>query len=111
MSEEKNKKQELSPLENESGRAPVKHKLSDRLAFNRTKLANERTMLAYIRTAIGSGGAGMALFKLIEIPDAKYIGIALVAAAPVILVIGILRFIRMNKKVDGYKKIDEDDED
>ena len=109
MPGEENKDHPIPEKERPEDKKTIKHKLSDRLAFNRTKLANERTLLAYIRTAIGSCGAGIALLKLLEYPDAKYIGVTLIAAAPVILIVGVLRFIRMNKKVEDYKK-EADDE-
>ena len=66
--------------------------LRDKLAMDRTLLANERTFLAYLRTFIGLIGTGFALWKLIDIFWARVISVILLAAAPVVLVIGIYRY-------------------
>ena len=43
--------------------------LRDHLAMEHTTLANQRTLLAYIRTAVSFFGAGIALVKVIDIPS------------------------------------------
>lgn len=45
--------------------------LRDWLALDRTKLANERTALAYVRTFIGMEGAALALIKLFDVPGMR----------------------------------------
>ena len=42
--------------------------LRDHLALDRTVLANERTLLAYLRIFIGSFSAGIAMVKLFDTP-------------------------------------------
>ena len=73
--------------------------LRDKLAMDRTLLANERTFLAYLRTFIGLIGTGFALWKLIDIYWARVVSVILLAAAPFVLVIGIFRYIRTEKKL------------
>lgn len=79
--------------------------MRDRLAWQRTVLANERTLLAYVRTALGFLIAGI---PALWWPDQAFIhilgGVAL-AAGIACLVIGIHRFLtiqrRMARQVDS----------
>ena len=70
------------------------------LAIARTVLANERTLLAIVRTALGCllGGAG--LFKFFGHPAYELIGIILIVIATVILFVGIRKY-RIIKKLIG----------
>ena len=73
--------------------------LRDKLAMDRTLLANERTFLAYLRTFIGLIGTGFALWKLIDIYWARVVSVILLAAAPVVLVVGIFRYVKTEKEL------------
>lgn len=68
---------------------------TDEMAFIRTKLANERTFLAYVRTVIGIFAAGVGLIKFTGSLFFVYIGFFLVILSPCILILGIYRFIRV----------------
>ena len=70
----------------------------DYLAMYRTELANERTLLAYFRTFIGTFAAGVGLVKLIDESIYIIIGYILMAISPIILIIGLLRYIHYRKK-------------
>jgi putative membrane protein len=48
--------------------------LRDYLAADRTKMANERTLLAYLRTMIGFAASGVALIKILDEPWAVVAG-------------------------------------
>lgn len=71
----------------------------DELALIRTKLANERTFLAYLRTFVGSFVAGVGLIEFTGNTLSLYTGIALLAVAPVILLVGIVRVVKAKNDI------------
>jgi putative membrane protein len=73
--------------------------LRDYLALDRTILANERTLFSYIRLSLGLAAAGVGMIELLDIRAAVVSGCVLVAISPFVCVIGILRFIAMQKKL------------
>lgn len=60
----------------------------------RTQLANERTLLAYIRTSIGLVAAGVAVLHFF--PRGQW-GIIALAAGALTLVVGIVRYTRVRR--------------
>lgn len=74
----------------------------DWLAIERTKLANERTFLSYFRTAFVLFGTGLGIFKIDIFTDVKFIGIALMIIAPIVLIFGIIRFFKVKKGIFRY---------
>ena len=63
------------------------------LALIRTDLANERTLLAYIRTSLMMAGTGGTLIKFFaESRDMLVLGIVLVIIGAALFVLGIVRF-------------------
>lgn len=72
--------------------------LRDYLALDRTYLANERTFLAYIRTFIGFAGAGAGMTKLMG-GLWVHLGYVLFSVSPVFLIIGIIHFFIIKKKL------------
>ena len=79
---------------------PEKMIIRDHLAADRTAQANERTFLAYIRTALAVGAGGIGLIKIFEesIP-VIVIGWILITLGFVVLVFGIIRFIQFRKSI------------
>ncbi len=70
------------------------------LARGRNRLANERTMLAYMRTAIMLFATGGTLIKLFAPALAAVIGGWLIIAIGVfVVVIGLWRFLRIRTKL------------
>jgi putative membrane protein len=78
--------------------------LRDYLALDRTKLANERTLLAYLRTVIGLIASAVGLIEIINAPWAIALGFCLLALAPVCLILGLLHFTRIKRKLDKLDK-------
>ena len=78
--------------------------LRDYLALDRTVLANERTFLSYLRTFIGTFSAGIAMVHLLDTRFTNIIGYIFIILSPVFIIIGIIRFIRISKKL---KTIDD----
>lgn len=82
-------------------------KLTDKLAIERTRLANERTFLAYFRSAIVFSSSGAAILKLEMFEDVKWIGYLLIIIGPILLLIGLLRLIYVKKRIKkAYQEID-----
>ena len=73
--------------------------LRDYLALDRTKLANERTYLGYMRTFISLLVAGVGFIRFIEIEAAKYVGILLCFISPLFFIVGTWKYYSMKKKI------------
>ncbi|MDO4870344.1 MAG: DUF202 domain-containing protein [Bacillota bacterium] len=69
------------------------------LAVERTMLANSQTLLAYSRTAIAMFAAGIGMFEFINDRTIVTIGIVMMAASPVILAIGVIRYIKVRNRI------------
>lgn len=70
------------------------------LALIRTDLANERTLLAYIRTALMMAGTGGTLIKFFgESRDLLYMGFGLVGVGAVVFVIGVTRYRKAAERI------------
>lgn len=76
--------------------------LTDFLAMERTRLANERTFLAYFRTFVVFLASGFAILKMDALSEIVAVGYFLTALAPVLLAIGIGRFIYVKRKLKKY---------
>lgn len=73
--------------------------LRDELALDRTVLANERTLLSYVRTALGLLGGGAAAVELFDSAVVAILGWTFIAAALVVTVIGVAGYQRMRRKI------------
>lgn len=65
---------------------------SDVLTIGRTVLANDRTLLAFFRTSLTFGAAGIGLIKYLEHPVYEALGTVLLALAGFFLVWGAHRY-------------------
>lgn len=65
---------------------------SNELAIARTVLANNRTLLAIIRTALGCFIGGASLFKFFGHPVYEIVGIVLIVLSVIILFVGIRKY-------------------
>jgi putative membrane protein len=79
-------------------------KLTDKLAIERTRLANERTFLAYFRSAIVFLSSGFAIVKLEMLQEIEWVGYALIIVGPVLLGIGLVRFVYVKRSIRKYFK-------
>ncbi len=71
------------------------------LAYERTALTNSQTFLAYCRTAIGTFAAGIGMFEFINNSDIIHIGVGLMIASPIIVIIGVIHFLRVRHRIDS----------
>ncbi|MGV3509482.1 MAG: DUF202 domain-containing protein [Sphingobacteriaceae bacterium] len=80
---------------------------TDLLAIGRNKLANERTLLAYIRTFLSFIVAGVSLIQFFNVETFILLGYAFIPVGFLILIVGIIRFRMSSVKLD--KLIDDAD--
>jgi putative membrane protein len=74
--------------------------LNDLLAIERTNLAVERTFLSYFRTAVVFASAGFTIVRLASLYERiMELGVALLVVSPLILMVGIWRYIVVYKRV------------
>jgi len=79
---------------------PIDEKLiREHLALERTKLANERTLLSYTQAALYFLLGGLALFQLKEYVELRYIGYLALVFSGLFFIIGIWRYISLNRKM------------
>lgn len=74
--------------------------LSDRLALQRTRLANERTFLTYVRTSLAMLGFGLVLIQLHPVRTGL-LGYGAVAAAALVMLTGWLRFHQRRNEIEA----------
>ena len=77
------------------------------MALERTRMANTRTMLAYIRSAVALFVAGAGLLKFVsEIVWVYIVGILFIIATPILLGVGIWEYLTMRKRIDMHELAD-----
>lgn len=79
--------------------------LRDHLAVERTRLANETALLAYIRTSLFLISIGLTFIKIEEFKRFAFIGWICIPFSIILGSFGIFRFIRLNSQMKKiYKK-------
>jgi putative membrane protein len=73
--------------------------LRDLLAMDRTALANERTLLSYIRSALALAAAGAGLIHFLDAVLTEILGWALIPLAAALAVVGVQRYLQMRKRL------------
>lgn len=73
--------------------------LRDYLAIERTRLANERTLLSYIRSSLYLLIGSIAFFQLKEYPNFKYLALASLVFCALFFIIGIYRFTTLKRSL------------
>ena len=76
--------------------------LRDHLALERTRLANERTFMAYIRSALYLIIGGLALLQLEGHGDLAWVGIVSLVLALAFVIIGVVRFYKLKRQLASY---------
>lgn len=82
----------------------------DWLALSRSRLANERTLLAYIRTALALAGLGAIVAKWFEHDAALAAAIVMVAAGVLTGLLGVLRFATEERRLRPLERRAETDD-
>jgi putative membrane protein len=78
--------------------------LREYLAIERTKLSNETTLLAYIRTGLYFLVAGSTLGQVMETRFWKVMGLPLVISGFLIMLVGFIKFRKVLKAIEASKK-------
>lgn len=76
--------------------------LRDYLALERTKLANERTLFAYIRTSLYLLTVGVGIFEIGSIQHLRALAWLCVAVSVVLFVIGLYKYYQLKKYLNTY---------
>ena len=76
--------------------------LRDYLALERTKLANERTLLSYIRGSIYLVLGGIAFLQLKEFDGLHILGYVSLSLSIIMLLVGVIRFIQLKNRLKKY---------
>ncbi|MGY5846524.1 DUF202 domain-containing protein [Salegentibacter sp. HM20] len=78
--------------------------IREHLALERTKLANERTLLSYTQAALYFLLGGLALIQLKEYQEMHYIGYLALVFSVLFVTVGIWRFIVLKNKMKDLLK-------
>ena len=78
-------------------------RLRDYLATDRTKLSNQNTLLAYVRTALTLFVAGVTFIRFFDSFAIEVIGWIFLPIGIVTLLVGSLRYNRLKKALAGIK--------
>ncbi|HEX6225668.1 MAG TPA: DUF202 domain-containing protein [Chryseolinea sp.] len=78
--------------------------LREYLAIERTRLANETTLLAYIRTGLYFLVAGSSLGHLVDSQFWNIAGTPVVLVGVTIMLFGIIRYLRLRRSIEASKK-------
>src|SRR5688572_10066215 len=78
--------------------------LREYLAVERTRLANETTLLAYIRTGLYFLVAGSTLDQLVGTTFWKITGPILVIVGFSIMTVGFVRYVYMRRQIEASRK-------
>jgi len=73
--------------------------LRDYLAIERTRLANERTLLSYIRSSLYLLLGAIGLLQLKDFADFRYLSIIAIGFSIIFFVIGVYRFTLLKKSL------------
>jgi putative membrane protein len=73
----------------------------DYLAIERTKLANERTLLSYIRTSLYLFLGAIAFFQLDGLDKIKWLAYPSVILSILSLIIGIVKYYRLKNRLNN----------
>lgn len=73
--------------------------LRDHLAMERTKLANERTLLSYIRSSLYLLLGGIAFLGMKDFEEIRFMGYLSLFLSVMLLVIGIVRFMQLKNQL------------
>lgn len=78
--------------------------LREKLALQRTILANQSTLLSFLRTAMYFMVAGLSIGSLIKVEHSLIIEVVFFIFAFAIFVLGIFNFFRQKKSISDNKK-------
>lgn len=84
---------------------PVPANTNEILALERTKLANERTLLSYIRSSLYLLLGGIGILQLKDFERIKWLGYVALAVCVIFLAIGIFRYVLLSRRLYKWNRI------
>lgn len=84
---------------------PVPVNTNEILALERTKLANERTLLSYIRSSLYLLLGGIGLLQLEGLNRIHWLGYVALLVCVIFLGVGIVRYIVLNRRLYKWNRI------
>jgi|SRR5690606_1073813 len=84
---------------------PVPVNTNEILALERTKLANERTLLSYIRSSLYLLLGGIAILQLKDFQNIHWLGYVALFICVVFLAIGIFRYVLLYRRLYKWNRI------
>lgn len=76
--------------------------LRDHLSLERTRLANERTLMAYIRSSLYLVVGGIAFLNVQELQSIQWAGYLSFLISIVVMVIGVIKYMRLRSDLMEY---------
>ena len=73
--------------------------LRERLAIQRTIMANQSTFLAFLRTSMYFAVAGISLDQLLKLPGGNVFEFIFLAISTVVFVVGIVNYVVHKRKI------------
>lgn len=84
---------------------PVPENTNEILALERTKLANERTLLSYIRSSLYLLLGGIGLLQIDDFATIHWLGYTALIVCVIFLAVGIVRYIVLNRRLYKWHRI------
>src|SRR5690554_7968935 len=84
---------------------PVPVNTNEILALERTKLANERTLLSYIRSSLYLLLGGIGLLQIDDFATIHWLGYTALIVCVIFLAVGIVRYIVLNRRLYKWNRI------
>ncbi|MCB0453395.1 MAG: DUF202 domain-containing protein [Aequorivita sp.] len=84
---------------------PLPANTNEILALERTKLANERTLLSYIRSSLYLLLGGIGILQLKDFESIKWLGYVALAVCVVFLAVGIFRYVLLSRRLYKWNRI------
>lgn len=78
--------------------------LRERLALQRTILANQSTFLSFLRTSMYFAVAGISIDRLLDLPGGRIYEYIFFVISAVVLVVGVVNYFVHKKKITGSEK-------
>lgn len=78
--------------------------LREKLAIERTRMANDRTLLSFVRTSLYFSVAAFTLHAMVQIKNGWIIELALWMLAGLILITGLMKFYKSAKLIRESRK-------
>ena len=84
---------------------PVPANTNEILALELTKLANERTLLSYIRSSLYLLLGGIGILQLKDFESIKWLGYVALAVCVIFLAVGIFRYVLLSRRLYKWNRI------